>query len=130
MKRHAVPAGRQGQTLVLLLVFMAMAVTITSAAVVVIIANSKMGSKWEQGEAALVIAESGAENALLRLLRDPTYSGETLTVGTGTATIVVTGANPTVDVTGTVGNFSRQIQVVGAYSGGILTVSSWREVWP
>lgn len=121
---------KKGQTLVILLVFMAMAITITTAAVVVIIVNSQTGSKWEQGESALVIAESGAENALIRLLRDPSYTGETLTVGAGTATIVVTGVNPTVDVTGTVGNFSRRVRVMGSYSGGVLTVSSWREVWP
>jgi hypothetical protein len=121
---------KRGQTLVLLLIFMAMAVTITTAAVVVIIVNSQMGSKWEQGEAALVVAESGAENALIRLLRDPTYIGETLTVGGGTATIVVTGANPTINVTGRIGNFSRQVRIVGTYAGGVLAVTSWREVWP
>jgi len=58
---------RRGQTLVLLLVFMAMAITITTAAVMVTVVNSQMGSKWEQGEAALAVAESGAENALIRL---------------------------------------------------------------
>lgn len=121
---------KQGQTLVLLLIFMAMAITITSAAAAVIIVNSQMGSKWEQGEMALVVAESGAENALMRLLRNPSYPGETLTVGTGTATIVVTGVNPTVDVLGTVGNFSRRVRVNVTYSGGTMTVGSWREVWP
>lgn len=121
---------KKGQTLVLLLIFMAMAITITTAAVVVIIANSQMGSKWEQGETALAVAESGAENALLRLLRDPSYAGETLTVGPGSATIVVSGANPTVNVTGRVGDFTRQVRVTTTFAGGILTVNTWNEVWP
>lgn len=122
--------NRSGQTIVFLLVFMAMAITITTGAVVVIIANSQMASKWEQGETALAIAESGAENAMLRLLRDPDYLGETLTVGSGTATIVVSGANPTITVTGVSGNFSRQVQVTTTYSGGVLTVNRWTELWP
>jgi hypothetical protein len=122
---------KKGQTLVILLIFMAMAITITSAAVVVIIVNSKMGSRWEMGETALAVAESGAENAMLRLLRDPTYAGETLTVGPGSATIEVTGTDPIITVSGTVGDFTRKVRVTTGYSGsGALTVNTWTEDWP
>ncbi len=121
---------KKGQTLVLLLIFMAMAIMITSAAVVVIIANSQMASKWEQGETALAVAESGAENALLLLLRNPAYTGGTLTVGSGTATITVAGSNPVITSTGTVGNFTREVQVTTTYNQGVLGVSSWQEIWP
>ena len=84
---------KSGQTLVLLLVFVAITITITSAAVAMMIINSQSGSRFELREITYTVAESGAENALLRLLRDPDYTGETLTIEDGTATITVTGSS-------------------------------------
>ena len=121
---------KRGQSLVILLVFIAIAITVTSAAVVMMIVGSTAASKYEQGQTAYATAESGAENALLRLLRDPNYAGETLTIGSDTATITVTGTNPkTVTSTGVSGGFTRQVQVVAGYTNGILTVTSWSEVF-
>lgn len=109
---------------------MAIAVTVTSAAVVMMIVGSTAASKYEQGQTAYAAAESGAENALLRLLRDPNYVGETLTIGSATATITITGTDPkTVTSTGVSGGFTRQIQVVAGYTNSILTVTSWSEVF-
>ncbi len=122
---------KRGQTLVLLLAFMAIAITITTAAVVVLISNSQSASKFALGTEAYDVAESGVENALVRLLRDPSYTGESLTVGQGTATIAVTGTGPyTVTSTGVVSDFSRRIQVTANYTNGVLTVTSWSEVYP
>lgn len=121
---------KRGQSLVILLVFMAIAMTVTSAAVVMMIVGSTAASKYEQGQTAYATAESGAENALLRLLRDPNYVGETLTIGSATATITVTGTNPkTVTSTGVSGGFTRQVRVVASDISGILTVISWSEVF-
>lgn len=116
-----------GQTVIALMVFMVMASTITAAAVALSIINSQSASAIELGNNALSVANSGGENAMLRLLRNPSYTGETLTVGDGTATITVTGTNPYVITSkGQVGDFSRTIQVV-ATGSGFLTVSSWKE---
>lgn len=117
---------RKGQVLVSLLVFMTVGVIITSAAVVYIIVNTQGSSKFSLGEEAIKIAESGAENAVLRLMRDPSYSGETLTVGSGTATVTVSGSSTkTIISSGTSGSFSRKVQVDGVYVNNIFTVSSW-----
>jgi hypothetical protein len=83
---------QSGQTLVALLAFMAMSIVLTSAATVVTLTNAQTSSKYSLGQEALRFAESGADNALQRLLRDPNYTGETLTVGTGTAIITVSGS--------------------------------------
>lgn len=121
---------KPGQTLVFLLVFMTMAITVTTAAVMVIISNSQAASKLEQSLMAYSAAEAGAENALLRVLRDPDYAGETLTIGEGIATISATGANPKVILSrGSYNNFLRQVQVSASYVNGILTVTSWLEVF-
>ena len=121
---------KRGQTLIFLLIFMAISVTITSAAVIVIILNSHASSKFAQGLEAYDIAESGAENALMRLLRDTSYTGETLTIGTGTATITLTGSNPyTITSQGTAGNFIRQVQVIATFTSGVMGVTSWKEIF-
>ena len=119
---------KQGQTLLMLLVFMIIAITITSAATTLIIVNSANTQKLEGGTVAYHIAESGIENALLRLLRNPNYAGETLSINGGTATITVAGSNPyNLTSTGKKGNFSRTLQVIVNYNGN-MTISSWREI--
>lgn len=121
--------SNKGQALITLLIFVIISVIITSAAVIIIAINTRGAFELEQGTLVYYIAESGAENALLRLLRNPSYTGEVLTVGDGTATILVTVTDPkTITVTGTVGNFSRKVQVVAGYTDNILTVNSWKEV--
>ena len=119
-----------GQALVTLLFFVVISITITSAAVIMIIGNAASTSKTEAGIDVYYIAESGVENALLRLLRDPSYTGETnLAVGSGIVDIVVLGSNPkTVIATATVGNFKRTVQAQMTYSGGYYTFSNWKEI--
>lgn len=122
--------SQSGQVLTILLFFVSITVIVTTAAVALIITNSIGASKFEQSMVAYNIAEAGIENATLRLLRDPTYTGETLTVGQGTATISVTGTSPQViTARGQLNNFVRQIQVQVGYSGGVLVIQSWNEVF-
>lgn len=121
---------KPGQTLVFLLVFMTMAITVTAAAALVIISNSQAASKFEQSLMAYSVAEAGAEEALLRILRDPNFTGTTLTIGQGIATISASGTTTkTILSAGSFNNFLRQVQVTATYIGGILTVTSWQEVF-
>lgn len=121
-----------GQALVLLLVFASIAIIITTAAIIMIAVNSGTTTKSDIGNTTLDIAESGAENALLRLLRDPNYGGETLPVNTGQAVITVTPGNfpKTITSIGTFNNFKRTIAVVVGYNNNQYTVSSWKEITP
>jgi len=120
---------KRGQTLVILLVFITVSIIIASAAATLNIVNSTAVSKVEIAESAYNIAESGLENALLRLLRDTSYPGETLTVDAGTATITVTGTNPyTVTSRGEIEGFIRVIQAVVTFSTGVMTINSWQEI--
>lgn len=125
----------RGQALITLLFFTIIGVTVTSAAVVMILINSRSGQKQQQGEIAYQIAESGAENGVLRLLRNPDYTGETdLSIGSGNADIVVTGvgtpAQPYVLVsTGEIGSFSRQVQYTIQYENNLLQVINKQELY-
>ena len=119
----------RGQALITLLFFVLISLTITSAAIIIIIINSTSVSRFQEGTLAYYLAESGVENALLRLLRDPNYTGETLTIGSGTAVITVTGINPkTVVVVSQNGNFKRTVQAQMSYNNGYYTFSNWKEI--
>src|SRR4051794_27624872 len=83
---------QNGQALITLLFFAIIALTVTSASTIMVLANSLSGTKFQQGSVAYEIAQSGVENAILRLLRDPTYTGETMSVGSGTVVIQATSS--------------------------------------
>lgn len=119
-----------GQALVTLIFFMIVSILITTASIIIIATNSLSATTLEQHDAAYYIAESGAENALLRLLRDPGYTGEVLPISDGNATILVSGANPyTIDSEGKQGNFIHKIRLSATYTNNVLTVNSWEEVY-
>lgn len=118
-----------GQALVTLIVFMATMLIVTAAAVAVIITSTQGTTRYAQGQESLAAAEAGVDNAVLRLIRDPNYSGETLTVSNGTVVITVTGTTTkTIVAEGNVNNVRRTIQAVGSYTGTVFSVSSWTEI--
>lgn len=118
-----------GQTMVILLMFMVIGILVTTASVGLVLNNSRGTDKLYQGTNALDIAESGAETAMIKLLRETSYAGETLAVGDGQAVITVTGTNPkTILSRGTLNNFTRTIQVIVSTTNTVLTVTSWKEI--
>lgn len=119
--------NHKGQVLVTLLMFVLVAMTVISSAVTIVIANTRAVSEVQQGIDAYYVAEAGAENALMRLLRDPSYTGETLpSIGDGTAVITVTGS--TIISQGQVNNLTRKIQVNISYNNNQMVVTSWQEI--
>jgi len=95
---------------------------ILMAAIVVIVSLSIGVSSINQSEISLysnlglrtVINIDGCgEEALIRLSRDADYIGETLTVGNTTCVISVSGsgANRTVSIAGTNGNFVKILEI-------------------
>lgn len=120
--------NQAGQTLIALLVFISMAMTITMASAAVAIINTRANSSLAAGEAVLQAAESGAENAVRQILRNPSYSGEIITVGDGTVTISVSGTSTkTIVSQAVIGDYRRTITVTGTYANTVLTISSWSE---
>lgn len=119
-----------GQSLVILLMFVTVAMMVSLAAAALTSFSITSASNTEVSTLARDLAETGMENALLRLLRDPSYTGETLTLPNGTATITVTGSSTkTISSVGRSGNFMWTVQVVAPYSNGILSIGSWTDVF-
>jgi len=132
--KHNQKYNNQGHALISLIFFAVISITISSAAIIIMATNSSSTSQLEQGTRAYSIAESGAENAILRLLRNPLYTGEELDetelgIVDASATIVVTGSDiKTITATGEINNFRRTVEVILEYVGGELIISSWKEV--
>ena len=125
---------QRGQALITLLFFALISLTITSAAVIIIMVNSSAIGKLQEGVLAYSAAESGIENALLHLLRDPNYTGvgETLTVDNASVIVTISPAGnsfpKTVTAIGTNGKFKRTVQAQMDYSNGYYTISNWKEL--
>lgn len=121
--------NQKGQTLIILLSYMVIAIIVITASVALVFNSSKATDKVYQGANSLDIAESGAETAMIKLLRNPAYTGETLQTDGGKAVITVTGSNPKIILsTGTYSNFTRIIQVTVSSNNGTLTTTSWKEI--
>ena len=119
----------KGQALVSLLVFMIVSITVTSAAVAVILVTNAQSSKFELAELVHNLADSGIENALIQLLRNPAYTGETMTTIDGSVQISVTGTNPlTITSRAQSATFEKTAVAVVDLSDNQLTVLSWDEV--
>lgn len=122
--------NQEGQSLVLLLFFVLMAMTFTITALLTSTIASGSIVNLENGVETRQLADSGAENALLKLIRDPSYSGESYTVGSANIVITVTnGTTKTVVATSTLGDFTRTVEVLADYTDNVLTITSWREVF-
>lgn len=120
----------RGQVMITMLYIMVVGILVTTGAAFALIANTQSTTTFETGARARQVAESGIENALIRLVRNPAYAGESLEVNPGeTATITVSNDSGIVVTSlGVSGSTSRQIQVSVEYNDGILTVQSWKEL--
>ena len=117
-----------GQTLIALLIFMLVAMTVTLASIAIAITNIQAGNSISSGEIALQNAQSGIENALILLERNPSYAGSTMTLPSGNATITVSGTGTLNIVSeGSFGNFHRKITATATDTANLINVTSWSE---
>ncbi|MEK7451891.1 MAG: hypothetical protein AAB664_00985 [Patescibacteria group bacterium] len=87
-------------------------------------------AKWRSDE-SILSAESCAEEALLRVKRNASYTGGTLNVGNSTCTIAIVGSpcgTCTVNVSSVTGPYTRRLQTTMTKSGSLMTLSTWQEV--
>ena len=118
----------KGQVLTSLLIIMFVGLTIIATSSSLINTSLSTTAGLLEANDALVVAESGAEDALIKILRNPSYVGGTLPFDIGFASISIASTNPfTFTSLGVVGQHQRSIRVIINNSNGIMTVSSWQE---
>lgn len=120
---------KKGQTVLMLLVISLILVTFVTTMVAMVFTIGRDTTTLGKGETALAIAESGTENAILRLLRNSNYTGETgLTIGGGQVEIAVTGTTTKTITTNVVfENVKRTVKADVAIVNGQLSVVSWSQ---
>jgi len=122
---------KSGQAMVLVILVGVMLTSVVTLSVTLVTEAALASSRVQGGRRALVVAESGAEEGLLRLLRNPSLeaTGMSLTVGGQEAIVDVTGTgSKTITSTATVGEYLRRVEVQASFVGGQLTITSWREL--
>ena len=120
----------RGQALITVLFIAVIGMLIATGAVMTLVSAFESTSVQELDRLAFIAAESGIENSVLRLVRDPSYAGETLQVDAdSTATVtVVSGATYTITSVGVVGSVARKIVATAHFSNLALILDSWNEV--
>lgn len=153
-----VRSKNKGEALVTILFFIFIALTITTAAMLIVVINTQGHQSLADGNASYFVAESGIDEAVLRLMRDSGYArlsqpGESLSftyiAGSLNETAAVTVAasndsNCTSVITPTPLNYScisytitsvgrsqqavRTIQATLSSANNVYTISDWREI--
>lgn len=123
----------KGQVALTLIFFALVAMIITSAAVMAIVNNNLTQSKMEQSLKAYTAAEAGTENALLKLLRQPDYQGETFNIDQNTTVTVtlepIENTSQIIIISqGQVGQINRQIKTIIDYNDNVLQIVSTDEI--
>jgi len=122
--------NKKGQALISLVFFTMIGMAIATAAIIATLSSTIASSKFQSGTLTFSEAESGAENAYLRLLRNPYYKGETMTINGATVIATVSGTtNMTIDSRAISGTFSRTVEVKLQYTAGKYVIQSWKETF-
>ena len=122
---------QKGQVLVSILIIIAVAVLATGTAVVAS-SLSKTTGVATTSDKLLYAVESGADEALIKLLRNPTtYSSESISINGTLVQITISRPSATNIVilsSASQDNLIRKVEVSVEFVNNIHTITSWREV--
>lgn len=122
---------KKGQTLASLIIVVAISIIIISSILGMVISNNLATAGIQQAALVRNAAESGMENALLRLLRDPTYAGETLPalINGYTTVVTVSGSDTerTIESVASSLAYRRKITVRITYNENVMVINSWND---
>ncbi len=118
-----------GQALVSLIVIISLVTVLLTSIVFVSIDQSKAALDAAQSKKALYLAETGIENAILMLLRNPTYSGGTFSVDGSSVDVNVAGGTiKTITSKATSGTHIKKVEVEVDTGENKIQLISWRQI--
>lgn len=120
-------------TLLTVLIVSAVGAAVSVSLLLISIGSSKSELTYDESSRARALANACAENALERLRKQSSYTGnETLGFSQGSCEILPIGGsgntNRTVEVVGTVGDIQRKVKVEILQIDPKMEISTWREV--
>lgn len=119
----------KGQALIPLLILVIIVLSLGTAAIELAISNVLIDRSFQEGLTGYYTTEAALENGLLRILRNPAYSSESLQIGDASCTIEITGTSPKIITSRCDNNrWVRKIQAEASFANGIMTVANVREV--
>lgn len=122
---------RGAAALLMIVVIAAAAVSLVTSVVLSGIDDLEQGFSSQVGQDTILTAESCVEEAILRTVRDASYTGGTLTVGQGSCVFTVTGGpcgNCTIVSEATNLDYTRTIEADISVAGATVSVTRWEEV--
>jgi hypothetical protein len=121
---------QKGNILITVLIFTVIGMTITGGIISIALNENTQIVQTNNAQKALSIAQSGGEKALIKLLRDPSYTGGSYNISNGTVTITINNTNNNIEITsmGTFNNNSRTIRITSILSENNNTITGWEEV--
>lgn len=122
--------NKSGQILTSVIVFMAFGLSVIALSSVLTIINIQNTAKYSESTRALNYAEAGAEEAVLRIIRDPNYPGGTLPLDTANVNMQIVGdaSNKTVTSTAVYNGFTKRIQVQVSLADDKVSLVSWKQI--
>jgi len=118
-----------GQILTSVIVFVAFGLSVIALSAILTIINLQNSMKNIESLNCLSFAESGVEEALLNLLRDPSYTGGTFSVDSAEVIVTVsTNAGvSTINSKAIYNGFTRSIVATASIENMELSLLSWSE---
>jgi len=135
MKKTGLPSvalAKEGQALIILLVAAAVALSVLTFATLAAISQGKSSGRNELGRKVYYAAETGAEYALMKLMRDPASctGTENLTIGSANITVSYNLVSGDCIITSKAsqGSIVKTISLQGSYDiNQIFNYSGWSE---
>lgn len=126
-RQSPITNSQKGYVLTSLLIFIVVIVLISTTSILVSISSMRGQTHFDSGRQALMAADSGIENAILRLLRDPDYNGETLEIDGTTVEILVEINNQfIITAVADSGAHEKTVRVTLDRVDGVLQIISWK----
>jgi hypothetical protein len=112
------------------LVISAFLVAVVISLAILSVSEMQMSLSPVKSEDALRLAESCAEDTLLRVNKNPAYTVSSLSIPLGTCTITMSsvGANYTLAVDATKDGYNKKIQVLATRASSGISITSWKEI--
>lgn len=131
LQLNAINNDNRGATAILTVVIIGAAALIMAVAASYLgLGELDMGYVSQKGGETFAVADGCAEEALRHLRINTSYTGDTLSLGGGSCIISIStaGADRTITVTSTIGDFNKSLEINLTLSGDVITINSWSEI--